>query len=111
MSFDIPKLSFSIIVSGLISYGFYSFNTLDQNTIIAIISFVTLSLCLTFLTAVSFNDSRDKVNLRVISMIFLVLFFVSLLVVNNFLFSTTSLIIIFGLSVSIYLYLIYSLSR
>jgi len=111
MSFDIPKLSFSIIVSGLISYGFYTFNSLDQNALIATISFVTLSLCFTVLTAVSFNDSRDKVNLRVISMIFLLLFFVSLLVVNNIYFTTTSLIIIFGLAVSIYLYLIYSLSQ
>ena len=73
MSFDIPKLIFSVIASSLVSYGFYSFNSLDQNILIATISFVTLSLCLTFLTAVSFNDSRDNVNLRVISMIFLLL--------------------------------------
>lgn len=111
MRFDTPKLLFSVIVSGLVSYGFYSFNSLDQNILIATISFIILTLNLTLLTAVSFNDSRDKVNLRVISMIFLLLFIVSLFVVNNFFFSTTSLIIIFGLAVSLYLYLIYSLSR
>jgi cyanate permease len=111
MIIDKTKILLILILVGLTSFGFYNFNQLGQEMLIAVMSFLTLFPCLFFASAVRYSDNRDKVNLRVVSLFFLIIFFVGLLFANSILFSIASLVIFNGITMVTYLYIINSLNN
>ncbi len=111
MKINFIKTIIAICVSGLISYGFYSFHETDNKLLLSIGSLVLLSLTLLFTLSISFSLPRTTTMIRTVSGIFFAIVFVSNLLFSFFNFSTPIYLIINGIAIMAYALIAYSISR
>lgn len=101
----------SILISALISYGFYSFHEGSNKNLITTGSFILLTCTLITATGVNFNLSRTTINIKITAGIFFIISLAENLVFSIFNFSTPFYIIINGIIILIFLTFIYSLNK
>ena len=111
MKINTVKAIIALCISGLISYGFYSFHKTDNKLLLSLGSFLFLSLTLTFTLSISFSLSRTTTMIRTVSGIFFAIGFVSNLLFSFFNFSTPIYVIINGIIIMAYALIAYSISR
>jgi len=101
----------AIALSALITYGLYNFHNGENQILLSIGSFVFLSVTLVLSIGVDFEKSRTTTNIRTVSGIFFTVALISNLIFNFISFSEPSYIIINGILLLIYLFMIYSIYR
>lgn len=111
MKINSIKAIIAICVSGLISYGFYSFHKTDNKLLLSLGGFLFLSMTLLFTLSISFSLSRTTTMIRTVSGIFFAIAFVSNLLFSFFDFSTPIYVIINGIFIMAYALIAYSISR
>ena len=111
MKLNLIKSLISIAVCILIAYAFYTFQPEDNKEILAIGSFITLSISLLFSIAISFQLQRTLTLIRTVSFIFFIIFFISNLIFNYVNFQPEAYIIVNGITILTYFLLLYSLSK
>ena len=111
MKIDFVKSIISIAVSSLIAYGFYVFYTQENKDILAIGSFIFLSITLLFTLGIRFNLPRTSSLIRTVSILFFVIALISNLVFHFVNFKSESYIIVIGILLLVYGLIVYSLSK
>ena len=101
----------AIAISGLISYGFYSFHNSNNKLLLSIGSFTFLALTLIFTIGATFDLSRTKINIRTVSALFFGTSLVSNLVFSFFEFTKPIYVIVNGILLLAYLLVIYSIQK
>ena len=101
----------SIILSALISYGFYSYASEESKNLITIVSFISMVIPLIFMLCIQYELPRTTMNIRAISSVFLMLFiFLNFLEVIVKL-STPLYIVSSGILLCVFLILLTSINR
>jgi len=111
MKIDFVKSIISIAVSSLIAYGFYVFHTQENKDILAIGSFVFLSITLLFTLAIRFNLPRTSTLIKTVSILFFAIALISNLVFHFVNFRSEFYIIVIGILLLVYGLIVYSLSK
>lgn len=111
MKINFVQTVIAIAVSALITYGFYSFHSGENQILLSIGSFVFLSVTLVLSIGVNFEQSRTTKNIRVVSGIFFIVALISNLIFNFLKFSEPSYIIINGILILVYVLISYSINR
>jgi hypothetical protein len=101
----------AIAISGLISYGFYSFHNSNNKLLLSSGSFAFLALTLIFTIAVNFDLPRTKINIRTVSSLFFVVSLVSNLTFSSREFTKPIYVIINGILLLTYIFTIYSIHK
>jgi hypothetical protein len=101
----------SIGISSLISYGFYTFHDGLNKDILAVGSFLFLTITLIGTLGVSFENPRKKVNFKTISALFFVIS-----IISNFIFLSINhtlpmYVIVNGILFMIYLLIVQTLYK
>jgi hypothetical protein len=103
------KSIIAICISGLISFGFFSFQDTENKNLICIGSFLFLSLTLLFSFSISFSLPRTTTIIRTVSVLFFALALISNLIFSFFNFSTPIYLIVNGIAILIYALIAYSI--
>jgi hypothetical protein len=101
----------SVILSALISYGFYTYAFEESRILMTIGSFITMIVPLIFMLSIQFELPRTTLNIRAVSSVFLIFF-----IILNFLGVIVNLsmplyIISSGILLCIFLILLTSINR
>jgi hypothetical protein len=112
MKANFIKAVIAICISGLISYGFYSFHDSDNKLLLSIGSFVFLAITLLFAIGISFDNlPRTTTMVQVVSIIFFIVALISNIAFSFFNFTPPIYIITNGIALLIYALVAYSVSR
>ena len=111
MKIDFVKSIISIAISGLIAYGFYVFHNQENKDILALGSFVFLSVTLLFTLGIRFNLSRTSSLIKTVSILFFTVALISNLIFHFVNFKNESYIIVNGILLLAYVLIIYSISK
>lgn len=111
MKIDFIKTVISLAISALIAYGFFSFHHSENSQILIWTSFIELFLSSFFVLGLRFGLNRTTTNVRVVSLIFFLVFLATNIVFSFFPFSKQLFIIINGLIVLTGVLIVYSLFK
>jgi len=101
----------AIMVSLLISYGLYSFNSTQNKILLSAGSFVFLATALSMTIGTSFELPRTTTNVRVVSGIFFAIALISNLIFTYIHFSVPSYVIVNGILLLVFILIAYSISK
>lgn len=112
------KLSFipaiiSLLITALICYGINTYcNNIALSQLVTIGSIITIGIPMLFMMGVKFDDNRKKINIAILSALFVAVFLGSNLFFAFSLLSTeTGYIITNGILALIYLLIVYGISK
>lgn len=111
MKLNVVQTIIAIAISGLISYGLYSFHDSENKIVLSLGSFVFLATTLVIAIGVNFEQPRTTTNIRVVSGIFFTIALISNLLFSFFTFSTPSYIITNGILLLIFVLTAYSINK
>lgn len=111
MKVDYIKLSVAILINLLIAFLFYEFHLGTNPFIIAISSFILLSITLSFSFSIDFEKSSVTTNIRTLSFIFYLIFLILNFIFLFFDFSILIYTVFNGLLLLIYILVSYSIQQ
>jgi hypothetical protein len=109
MKINYVQTIIALLLSLLISYGFYSLQDFENRIYLALGSFVFFATTLVMTIGSRFESHRTTTNIRVVSGIFFTLSLISNLIFVLISFSITSYVIINGIFLLLFILSIYSI--
>jgi hypothetical protein len=111
MKINFVQTTIAVAVSMLIAYGFYSFNDCENKLLLVAGSFIFIATSLIMTIGVNFDLARTKTNIRAVSGIFSLIALISNLIFAFIDFSVPSYVIINGILLLIFTFIIYSIAK
>jgi hypothetical protein len=106
----IPSL-IALIISALIAYSFYHFHTGENKDLLSLGSFIFIAITLLFLIGIRYTLPRTTTMIATVSGIFFVLSLISNLTFSFSTISTPLYVIVNGILMMVYLYIVYSVQK
>lgn len=102
----------SLVISALVAYTLYSLSSIeDTKNLLAIGSGLCFLLTLSATMGVSFENTRAGVNVKVLSIVFFIIFLISNLIFTFIIFSTSAYLITNGLLLVLWFLFAYSIAK
>lgn len=101
----------ALAINALVAYGFYSLCKSENQWLLCIGSFVTLSATLIPAMGFDFSESRSMANVKVLAYVFFLLMLISNLIFAFVEFSTPSYVVINGVITLIFIFVAYSIGK
>lgn len=111
MRIDLIKLLISMAICFLLSFAFYHYRQGEQRLLLGAGLFLELLLTLLPAIGIRFIDSRKGVLIKTTALVFAFVFLILAIIFFYLDFSAFSFILINGLSLLIYLLIVYNLNR
>ena len=111
MKLDFVKSFIALAVSGLIAFGFYTFDSIENRDVLSIGSLIFCATTLLFSFGISLNFPRTSTLVRTISILFFVIALISNIIFHYTGFKNETYIIINGILFLSYILIIYSITK
>ena len=109
---NIVLIIVSLVISVLIAYTLYILSSVDDTkNLLAIGSGLCLLLTLSAIMGISFENTRAGVNVKVLSVVFFIIFLISNLIFTFITFSTSAYVITNGLLLVLWFLFAYSIAK
>jgi len=107
---SIPTI-IAIAIGLLIAYGLYNFHKGDNKVIIAISSFISITLCLIFSLGVKFEFPRSNAVIKATSAFFFLLALIANVIFTFVVVSVPTIVITNGIVILVLILIVYSINQ